>query len=92
MNNSKAPAEAWGQAMGFWFRIWQAQLDQSLKFCCLWAQALPRPSAAELAAEAEAQRQGATQPVSAPRKPAMRNKRPAAARGDKKAAPAATLH
>ena len=91
MNNSKAPAEAWGQAMGFWFRLWQAQLDQSLKFWCLWAQTLPRPSAAELAAEAEAHRQSATQPVSTPRKPAMHNKRPATEKQDK-SAPAAPLH
>lgn len=57
MNQRNTPAEAWGQAIGFWCRIWQTQIDQSLQMWCFWARALPRPSAAELAAEADAMRQ-----------------------------------
>lgn len=90
MDRRNAPAEAWGQAMGFWFRLWQAQIDQSMKFWCLWAQALPRPSAAELAAEAEAMRNIGTSDAARPRKPAPRTKAPSAPR--RRSEKAATVH
>ena len=90
MDRRNAPAEAWGQAMGFWFRIWQAQIDQSMKFWCLWAQTLPRPSAAELAAEAEAMRKVGTSDAARPRKPAPRAKAPSAPR--RRSENGATVH
>ncbi|MFN4099092.1 MAG: hypothetical protein ACK4GT_04895 [Pararhodobacter sp.] len=41
-------------AIAFWSQIWQAQIEQSLRFWALWAQFVPKPSAAAIAAEAEA--------------------------------------
>ena len=40
--------------IGFWFRIWQQQLEQSFRLWGFWARYLPHESAAQLAAEAEA--------------------------------------
>jgi hypothetical protein len=70
-----APADLWGQGITFWCRVWQAQLDQSLKFWALWASSLPRPSAADLSAEAEALRNlggSASTPRQAVRPPVAR--------------------
>jgi hypothetical protein len=50
------PADLWAQGITFWSQLWQAQIDQSLKYWALWASNLPRPTAAELSAEAEALR------------------------------------
>jgi hypothetical protein len=88
MDRRNAPAEAWGQAVGFWFRLWQAQIDQSLKFWCLWAQTLPHPTASELAAEAEAMRDITSSP--APRKTASRSG--SAPRNASRKSDAATVH
>lgn len=74
MTRRSTDAEAWGQGLGFWFRLWQVQVEQSLKFWAIWAQAVPRPSAAELSAQAEAL--GA----SAPAEPPSRGPRKAATR------------
>jgi hypothetical protein len=67
---TSGPADIWGQGITFWCRLWQAQIDQSLKFWALWASNLPRPTAADLAAEAEALRKagtGAERPRRSPR-------------------------
>jgi hypothetical protein len=50
------PSDLWGQGITFWCQLWQAQIDQSLKFWAIWASNLPRPTAAELSAGAEALR------------------------------------
>jgi len=70
MKHTTEGQEAWGKAMGFWFRLWQAQFDQSLKFWCYWAQAVPRPTAAQLSAEADALRdpEAQTPAAAAPRR------------------------
>lgn len=44
---------AWNRGIGPWARLWQMQIDQTLAFWAAWAAALPRPTAAELSAEAE---------------------------------------
>ena len=72
MDRTPTTVPVWGQALGFWCRLWQAQIDQSLRFWAFWASALPRKDAAELAAEAEAMRAAAT-----PDKPAPRPRRSA---------------
>jgi len=74
MDRSPTGYPAWNQALGFWCRLWQAQIDQSLRLWAVWASALPRPDSAELAAEAEAMRAAAT-PDTAPDKPATRTRR-----------------
>ncbi len=39
--------------LGLWCRLWKAQIDQSLRFWALWAGTLPKPTAAQLSAEAD---------------------------------------
>lgn len=56
MDRRNAPAQVWGQTIGFWFRIWQTQIDQSLKIWALWNRSFPQPTAAKLSREAEAMR------------------------------------
>lgn len=68
----KDPSEAWSRGLGFWFRLWQAQIEQSMKFWALWAETLPKPSAAELSAEADALKGSTRATPSAP--PAARTR------------------
>ena len=56
MDRRNQPAEVWGQSVAFWWRLWQSQMEYSLRFWGVMAERLPHPSAAELAAEAEAMR------------------------------------
>jgi hypothetical protein len=81
-----APADLWGQGITFWCKMWQAQLDQSLKFWALWAANLPRPTAAQLSAEADKLRDPAIAAA-----PIRRTAKATAARVAQAAAPA-TLH
>lgn len=75
----------WMAGLGFWCRLWQAQIEQSMKFWALWAEALPKPTAAQLAAEAEKMRE-MTEPE--PARPARRPRAVAA----QPAPSAATVH
>lgn len=79
---------AWMQGLSFWCRLWQAQIEQSMKYWALWAEALPKPTAAQLAAEAEKMREMAA-PAPEPVRPARRSRTAAAAPAD---ATAATVH
>lgn len=47
------PAAFWGDSLGFWCRIWQIQLEHSLRIWGAMAAQAPRPSSADLAAGAE---------------------------------------
>lgn len=47
----------WSQGLGFWFRLWQVQFEQTLKIWVIATRGLPRPTAADLAAEAEKMRE-----------------------------------
>lgn len=78
-DNKPHPVELWEQGVTFWARLWQAQIDQSLKFWAAWASALPRPSAAQLSSEAEALRDLTT--------PDARPSRTARTAGDKELRP-----
>jgi len=53
MDRRNQPVEFWGNSVTFWWRLWQGQLEQSLRVWGAMAGKLPQPSAAELAAEAE---------------------------------------
>jgi len=50
---NQPPAAFWGESLNFWCRLWQAQIEQSMRFWGALAAQAPRPSAAKLAAEAE---------------------------------------
>jgi hypothetical protein len=56
MDRRNQPVEFWGQNVAFWWRIWQNQLEFSLRFWGAMAERMPHPSAADLSAEAEAMR------------------------------------
>lgn len=60
MDRRDASNDTWGQGIGFWFRLWQLQFEQALKIWAACASALPHPTAADLSASAEAQRQAET--------------------------------
>lgn len=53
MDRRNQPAAFWGESMNFWCRLWQIQIEHSLRFWGAMASQLPRPTAAKLAAEAE---------------------------------------
>jgi hypothetical protein len=57
MDRRNQPVEFWGEGIGFWWRLWQSQIEYSLRFWGTLAERMPHPSAAELAAEAEAMRE-----------------------------------
>jgi len=57
MDRRNQPVEFWGQGISFWFRLWQSQIEYSMRFWGAMAERLPHPDAAELAAEAEAMRE-----------------------------------
>jgi hypothetical protein len=77
----------WFAGLGFWCRLWQAQLEQSMKVWAVWAEALPKPSAADLAAEAEKMRELSATPTE-PARPARSTRNRAAP----PAPTAATVH
>jgi len=78
MDRRNQPAAVWGDSLHFWCRLWQIQIEHSMRFWGAWAEKLPHPSAADLAAEAEA--------VKAIRKPAQRGARQARSGAAKPAA------
>ena len=57
MDRRNQPAEFWGQSIAFWFRLWQNQIEYSMRFWGAMAEKMPHPDAAELSAEAEAMRE-----------------------------------
>ena len=75
---NQPPAAFWGESLNFWCRLWQAQIEHSMRFWGAVAAQMPRPTSRQLAAEAES--------IKAARKPATRNTAPAQAA---KTAPAA---
>lgn len=79
---------AWTQGLSFWCQLWQAQIEQSMKFWALWAESLPKPTAAQLAAQAEKMREKVA-PAPEPARPARRSRAALAATAE---APAATVH
>lgn len=107
MDRRNQPVAYWGQSMGFWCRLWQAQIEQSLRFWAAFAAPWPRQDAAALAAEAEAMKEivrGAARSKPAPARERPKAKKaqgaatskrakggPASARG-KTGASAAPLH
>ena len=50
---NQPPAAFWGDSLGLWCGVWQIQLEQSLRIWGALAAQVPRPSSADLAAEAE---------------------------------------
>lgn len=56
MDPMLTPPPNFNQALSFWTRIWQAQIDQSLVFWGAWAQMIPHDSARDLAREADAKK------------------------------------
>jgi hypothetical protein len=71
MLNFTTPVAAWSQGLGLWCRLYQAQIDATLKVWGVWAQALPRPDARAMAAAATRQAQP-VKPPRGPRRPATR--------------------
>jgi len=69
------PAAFWGESLNFWCRLWQAQIEQSLRFWGTMAAQLPRPTSAQLASEAES----IAESMKATRKPVARGAAPARA-------------
>ena len=53
MSDDIPPSGTFTPAITFWTRIWQVQIEQTLKFWAAWAQFLPHDSARALAEEAE---------------------------------------
>lgn len=51
---NQPPAPFWGESLNFWCRLWQIQIEHSVRFWGALAAGMPRRSSAELAAEAEA--------------------------------------
>jgi len=54
---NQPPAAFWGESMNFWCRLWQLQIESSMRFWGAMATQLPRPTSAQLAAEAESVRE-----------------------------------
>lgn len=57
MDRRNQPVPFWGDSVAFWWRLWQNQIEYSLRFWGVVAERIPHPNAAELAAEAEAMRE-----------------------------------
>lgn len=57
MDRRNQPVEYWGQGIAFWWRLWQNQIEFSLRFWGSLAERMPHPSAADLSAEAETMRE-----------------------------------
>jgi hypothetical protein len=71
--------------LGLWCRLWQYQIDQSMRFWAIWAGGLPKPTAAQLSAEAERLRDRVSPAEHLPRVPRAGRTRP-------QQSPATTLH
>ncbi len=82
MDRRNQPTEFWGQSVTFWWRLWQKQIEYSIRFWGAMAEKMPHPSAAQLSAEAEAMREICEQRESRERAP----KKPAASKADASAA------
>jgi hypothetical protein len=57
MDRRNQPVEFWGEGIAFWWRLWQSQIEYSLRFWGSFAERMPHPNAADLSAEAEAMRE-----------------------------------
>jgi hypothetical protein len=57
MDRRNQPVEFWGQGIAFWWRLWQSQIEYSVRFWGAMAEKMPHPNAAQLSAEAEAMRE-----------------------------------
>lgn len=66
--NRPDPGFPWFAGLGLWCRLWQMQLDHSMRLWAAWAGAMPRPIAADLSAEAERQRLRGDEPPPMPRR------------------------
>jgi hypothetical protein len=86
--NGHDPNDPWLAGLGLWCRFCQFQLDQWLRIWAFWAGALPRPTAAQLSAEAEKLRAHLTAAEDRPRPPRAGRVRPPPAPPP----PGATLH
>lgn len=71
--------------LGLWCRLWQYQIDQSMRLWAIWAGGLPKPTAAQLSAEAERRRDAEAAAPVVPRVPRAGRTRPQQPAG-------ATLH
>lgn len=86
----------WGPGVTLWARLWQQQIDMSLRFWAAWMGQMPHANAADLSREAQkaqpvtrsAQRKAGTKRSAAPGKPGAAPK--TAARTTRKAAPEKT--
>ena len=70
MDRRNQPVEFWGQSITYWCRLWQSQLEYSMRFWGAMAERMPHPSAKQLAAEAEAMREICEKREMSQRKPA----------------------
>ena len=52
MNAFLTPGAAWTQGLSLWCRLYQAQLDGTLRVWAVWASALPKPDARTLSQQA----------------------------------------
>lgn len=86
----------WGPGVTLWARLWQQQIDMSLRFWAAWMNQMPHANAADLSREAQkakpvtrsAQRKAGTKRSAAPDKPKAVPK--TAARPTRKAEPEKT--
>ena len=67
--------------LGLWCRLWQYQIDQSMRFWAVWAGTLSRPTAAQLSAEADRLRDRVSPADALPRVPRAGRLRPRATGG-----------
>jgi len=74
MDRRNQPVEYWGHGLVFWWRLWQSQIEYSIRFWGAMAEKMPHPSAADLAAEAEAMREICEKRETRERKPESRAK------------------
>jgi hypothetical protein len=82
MDRRNQPTEFWGQSVTFWWRLWQSQIEYSIRFWGAMAEKMPHPSAAQLAADAEAMREICERRENRERAP----KKPAASKAEASAA------
>ncbi|GAB4262157.1 MAG: hypothetical protein Kow0013_07420 [Pararhodobacter sp.] len=59
------PDKAWSAGLAFWCTLWQQQIDQTMKIWAAWGAMVPRESARELAAQAEAMKASSARRTSA---------------------------
>lgn len=88
---NQPPAAFWGESLNFWCRLWQIQIEQTVRFWGAMAAHMPRPTSAELAAEAEsikATRKLKARNAASSRSTAARTTRPRSAKKTAYAKPA----